>query len=363
MLHELKETYRGVELTEDSSMTLGEWLDRWMHEYKAPPVLRQSTYNGYTKDIENHIKPYLGAKIITQIKQSDVQKFVNKLKKDGRLTADKTMGKSLASATVRGIHSLLHEAMESAVLEGLIPLNPCADTVLPKLTRKDKTIVGIAEMQRLMELLREDEQWHDFFLADFLTGMRRGEICGLRWEDFDETAGKLKIQCTITYNRGELVISPPKTEEGKRTVYLPNTLHSVLSERKKTAVSEWIFYNLLDPSEPVRPQTAYNRLKKLLVETKLDSMCFHDIRHSFSSVSANIGIAPQILSGIVGHTKASFTLDTYAHVTTAMQKNASRIVENYITDIFGEELKPWQSEEKAEKVPSVSERTVAGKAE
>ncbi len=136
-LHELKETYRGVELTEDSRITLAEWLDKWMNEYKMPPVLRESTYYGYKRDIENHIKPYLGSKIITQIKPSDVQKFVNRLKKEGRRQEDKVMGRTLASATVRGIHSLLHEAMESAMLEGLIPSNPCEDTALPNLRSCD----------------------------------------------------------------------------------------------------------------------------------------------------------------------------------------------------------------------------------
>ncbi len=346
-LHELKEIYRGVELTEDSCMTLGEWLDKWMSEYKMPPVLRESTFRGYEKDIKNHIKPYLGDKMITQIKPADIQKFVNKLKKEGRVKSDKILGKGLASATVRGIHGLLHEALESAMLEGLMPSNPCEDTVLPKLIRKDKTIVGIEQMQTLIELLKHDEIWHDFFMTDFLTGMRRGEVCGLRWEDFDEAEGKLKVQRTVAYVHGEPVVSPPKTEEGKRTVCLPNTLWQMLSDRKKNAISEWIFYDPFKPDRPIRPDSAYARLKKLLKEADLENMRFHDIRHSFASVTANLGVAPQVLSGIVGHTKASFTLDTYAHVTTAMQKGASKIVENYITDIFGKELKPWISAEVA----------------
>lgn len=362
-LHELKETYRGVELTEDSCITLAEWLDKWMNEYKMPPVLRESTYCGYKRDIENHIKPYLGFKIITQVKPSDVQKFVNTLKKEGRRQEDKVMGRALASATVRGIHSLLHEAMESAMLEGLIPSNPCEDTVLPKMIRKEKTIVGIGQMQKLIETLKEDELWHDFFITDFLTGMRRGEVCALKWEDFDDTECKLKVRRTISYVHGEPVISPPKTEEGKRTVCLPDTLWRILSDRKKNAISEWIFYDPLKPDRPIRPESAYARLKKLLKEADLEQMRFHDIRHSFASVVASIGVAPQVLSSIVGHTKASFTLETYAHVTTDMQKSASKIVENFMTDIFGKELKLWLNEEKAAKAQSVNARTDAGKAE
>lgn len=362
-LNELKETYKGMTLTEDSLMTLAEWLDKWMREYKKPPVLRESTYDGYMRDIKNHIKPYLGSKMITQIKHTDVQKFVNKLKKEGRIKEDAVMGQALSSATVRGIHGLLHEAMDSAMLEGLIPSNPCEDTVLPRIDRKEKTIVGIEQMQKLIELLREDGQWHDFFFTDFLTGMRRGEICGLRWEDFDNNEGKLKIQRTVSYIHGKPVVSPPKTEEGNRTVCLPNTLWWILSDRQEHTVSEWIFCDPLKPENPVRPSSAYNRLRKLLKQAELERMRFHDLRHSFASVTANIGVAPQILSGIVGHTKASFTLDTYAHVTTEMQKNASKIVDNFLTDVFGKELKPWQKPnvEKPEKARSDCEKTDGGK--
>jgi integrase len=82
---------------------------------------------------------------------------------------------------------------------------------------------------------------------------------------------------------------------------------------------------------------------------ELPSIRFHDLRHTFTSHAANSGIAPKTLSEIVGHTKASFTLDHYAHVTSDMQKNAANIVTNYITDILGKELKPWQNEEKRAK--------------
>jgi integrase len=100
----------------------------------------------------------------------------------------------------------------------------------------------------------------------------------------------------------------------------------------------------------LNPSRAYRQLKKLLEKGELPNIRFHDLRHTFTSHAANSGIAPKTLSEIVGHTKASFTLDTYAHVTSDMQKNASHIVTNYITDILGKELKPWeQSDEKVEK--------------
>ena len=95
----------------------------------------------------------------------------------------------------------------------------------------------------------------------------------------------------------------------------------------------------------MNPQSAYRRLKKLLGEANLPGITFHELRHTFATQAASNGIDPRTLASILGHTKASFTLDTYTHITTDMQKNAAGIVGNYITDIFGKELKPWQNEE------------------
>ena len=133
--------------------------------------------------------------------------------------------------------------------------------------------------------------------------------------------------------------------------YLPDSLWRILADRQSQqgAFSESIFPNLLKPECPLNPSRAYRQLKKLLEIGGLPSIRFHDLRHTFTSHAANSGIAPKTLSEIVGHTKASFTLDHYAHVTSDMQKNAANIVTNYITDILGKELKPWQSEEKRAK--------------
>ena len=342
-LNELKMQYAGVELTEESSITLGEWLGRWMEEYKKP-ILRQSTYSGYSKDIENHILPYLGSKKLTQLKTADIQKHYNRLLESGRKN-DIGKGKGLANATVRGIHMVLREALDSAVREGLIPRNPADGTSPPKIHRKEKQVLTKEELETFMKLIENDEVWYDFFYTEIITGMRQGEICGLRWEDFDEAKGTLRVARSVDFVKKELVIGETKTDDGKRTIYLPDSLWRLLAERKKSAVSEWIFPNLLKPELPLDPAKAYRQFKKLLEIGELPDIRFHDLRHTFTSHAANSGIAPKTLSEIVGHSKASFTLDTYAHVTGDMQKNAANIVNNYITDILGKELKPWQNAE------------------
>ena len=342
-LNELKMQYAGVRLTEDSSITLGEWMARWMEEYKKP-ILRPSTYSGYSKDIENHILPYLGAKKLTQLKTSEIQKHYNYLLESGRVK-DNGKGKGLANATVRGIHMVLREALDSAVREGLIPRNPADGTSPPKIHRKEKQVLTKDELETFMKLIENDESWYDFFYTEMLTGMRAGEICGVRWEDFDEDDRTLRVVRSVDFVHGELVIGETKTEDGKRTIYLPDSLWRLLAERKRKSFSEWIFPNLLKPELPLDPAKAYRQLKSILKKGGLPDIRLHDLRHTFTSHAANSGIAPKTLSEIVGHSKASFTLDHYAHVTSDMQKNASNIVTNYITDILGKELKPWQSAE------------------
>ncbi len=340
-LNELKMQYAGVELTEESSITLGEWLGRWLEEYKKP-ILRPSTYSGYGKDIENHILPYLGTKKLTQLKTADIQKHYNRLLESGRMN-NNSKGKGLSNATVRGIHMVLREALDSAVREGLIPRNPADGTSPPKIYRKEKQVLTKDQLESFMKLIENDEVWYDFFYTEIITGMRQGEICGLRWEDFDEAKGTLRVARSVDFVHKELVIGETKTDDGKRTIYLPDSLRRLLAERKKGAVSEWIFPNLLKPELPLDPSKAYRQFKKLLEIGNLPDIRFHDLRHTFTSHAANSGIAPKTLSEIVGHSKASFTLDTYAHVTGDMQKNVANIVTNYITDILGKELKPWQN--------------------
>ena len=348
-LHELKDQYAGVELTEDSSITLGEWLERWLNEYKKP-ILRPSTYAGYSKDIANHILPYLGSKRLTQLKTADIQKHYNRLLESGRIQ-DSGKGKGLSNATVRGIHMVLREALDSAVREGLLPKNPADGTSPPKIYRSEKQVLTKDQLETFMKLIEGDEEWYDFFYTEIITGMRQGEICGLRWEDFDRDKRTLRVARSVDFVNKELVIGEAKTDDSKRTIYLPDSLWHILAERQrqKGAFSAWIFPNLLNPEWPLNPSRAYRQLKKLLEIGELPSIRFHDLRHTFTSHAANSGIAPKTLSEIVGHSKASFTLDHYAHVTSDMQKNAANIVTNYITDILGKELKPWQNAEKQAK--------------
>ena len=108
----------------------------------------------------------------------------------------------------------------------------------------------------------------------------------------------------------------------------------------------------LRPERPISPDAAYRRLKALLKQAGLPNIPFHSLRHTFATRAIASGVDAKTLSGILGHTDASFTLNTYTHVTTDMQRQASAIVGNFMEDIFGKDLKPWQSAENAVKEAS-----------
>ena len=142
---------------------------------------------------------------------------------------------------VRGIHMMLHEALDMAVRLRLIVKNPTVGTTIPKNNYPPKQILNDEQLERFMQRIRQDERWYDFFYTELTTGLRRGEICGLRWEDFDADTGKLKIRRAIHKKKGGgLIVGETKTETGTRTIVLPPSTAELLRKRKETAVSEWI---------------------------------------------------------------------------------------------------------------------------
>ncbi len=334
-LHDKIEIYRDADLSEDCNMTLGEWLDKWINEFMVFTI-REGTLSAYKSLIEHQIKPYLGDRPLSTLTTNEIQKFYNTIKKQGRVSPDKTRGMELADSMVRKIHMLLHESLDTALKQRLIVSNPTNGTTVPKNNYPAKQILNDEQLEKFMEVIKADKQWHDFFYTELTTGLRRGEICGLRWEDFDEQNGKLKIRRSVgRIKNGVLPIGETKTETGMREILLPPSTIELLLKRKENSVGDWIFPNFYRPEEPLNPQSAYTHLKVLLKKAELPLIRFHDLRHTFATHAIAGGVDAKTLSGILGHTNASFTLDTYTHVTTDMQKNASKIVGNFMDDIIG----------------------------
>ena len=334
--------YQGVDLTEECRMTLSEWLDRWLEQMAS--VLRPSTLEHYRSDMEHHVKPYLGQKKLTQITASDLRKLYDDLKKQGRVHPRPGQSRGLSTTTVHGIHTTLHHALKSAVDQRLLPHNPADHVEPPKVAHKSMTILNEEQMDTFLAAVEQDSIWKDFFYTELTTGLRLGEICGLMWSDFDARKGTLNINRTLQKEQGgRLVTGDTKTYAGTRTIILPDSTAELLRCRKKNSYSVWIFPNPLKPEAPMNPSIAYRQLKAILTENSLPDLRFHDLRHTFATHALANGVDAKTLSGILGHTKASFTVDTYTHTTTDMHRKAAEIVGGFLTDYMGEEMAPWQS--------------------
>lgn len=217
-LHQHIETYRDVELSEDCDIPLGEWLDRWKENYAAYAV-RPNTLSSYESMIENYIKPRLGMMRISDITTEDIQQMYNGLKENGRINEHETMGYQLADSSIRRIHMMLHEAMDAAVREHLVVDNPTNGTRIPKPNYPPKQILTEEQVERFMTELENDAVWHDFFYTELTTGLRRGEICGLQWQDLDFSTGKLRIRrAVIAMKHQPCCVGETKTDAGRRTI-------------------------------------------------------------------------------------------------------------------------------------------------
>ena len=329
-LHQNIECYRDVELTEDSRMTLGEWLDRWITEYKEGTI-RPSTLTNYRRYIELYIKPQLGDKQVSLITQQDIQRMYRRLKKNGRVREHPEMDYQLSDATVCHIHLVMHGAMKDAVQAHVIPRNPTEGTTAPKPNYKPKRILTRPELDAFLEVVEQDDVWRDFFQVELMTGLRRGEICGLQWSDFDEAAGTLKVCRTLHGQRkGTYTIGETKTNQGMRTIILPHSVVDILRRRKTDAIGPWIFPDPVRPEDPVNPGSAYTHMKTLLQHAGLPSIRFHDLRHTFATMAISSGVDVKTLSNMLGHYSAGFTLDTYTHITNDMQRGAAEKIGGFM---------------------------------
>ena len=324
-----------------------------MEDYGAA-TLRPNTLRSYEQFIRCYIKPYLGDKIVSRVTRMDIQKLYRKLKHEGRVREHPEHGHELSDTMVLRIHAMLHRCLKDAEAAHVIARNPTDGAVVPKASYRPKQILTKKQMETFLSAVDRNEIWRDFFYTELTTGLRRGELCGLMWADFDEAARTLAVRRTIHMEKGgRLVAGATKTGRGTRNILLPTSTAQLLSERKKHSWSEWIFPNPLKPESPTNPRSAYGHLKALLDSAGLPNIRFHDLRHTFATHALASGVDAKTLSGILGHTKASFTLDTYTHVTGDMQRTAAEIVGDFMTEILGEEMKPWQSRENTAAAPYV----------
>ena len=313
----------GIDYGRAKTYTVGNWLEVWYENY-AKIKMRPSTYLTYHGYIENHIKPQLGKIPLNDLTTLHLQQFYKKLLAEGRVERieSQKQPKGLSTKTVRNIHQIISSALKLAVEQRLIARNPADGCALPKAEHKEMQTLPV---EQLTSFLREakDSGVFALYYIDLTTGLRRGELLGLKWSDIDLEKGDLRVQRQIGRIDGKIIEMPLKTKNAYRTLPLSaDAINVLMQQRRKTGNSEWVFPS--PTGGPMSPDSVLHMLHRVLKRAGLPKVRFHDLRHTFATLALQNDVDIKTVSGMLGHFSAGFTLDTYAHVTTSAKREAAK---------------------------------------
>ena len=315
--------YQLVGFAKAKAYTVGSWLEVWMENY-AKVKLRPSTFKTSQGFLKNHIKPQIGSIPLADLTSLDLQRFYKHLLDGGRVDRieAKKKPKGLAPKTVRNIHQMIGSAYNLAIEQKLVGRNPTQGCALPKVEHKEMKTLTADQLSAFFQEAK-DSGVYELYYLDLATGLRRGELLGLKWTDVDLDRGVLKIQRAISRQNGKVVEAPLKTKNAYRTLPLSVDAIDVLKMQKcKVGNSEWVFPS---PSGgPMSPDSVLHMLQRVLKRAGLPRIRFHDLRHTFATMALQNGVDVKTVSSMLGHYSAGFTLDTYAHVTTDAQLKAAQ---------------------------------------
>ena len=325
----IKET-QSLDQTKVGKYTVGEWMEVWFEDY-AKLKVRPSSHQTYRGYIDNHIGPNIGDIPLEKLTSMDLQKLYKKLLTKGRVDRleAKDQPKGLSAKTVRNIHQILSSALKLAQEQRIILANPAEGCALPKVEHREMKTLPVEQLQSFLREAKESGVFELYYL-ELATGLRRGELLGLKWEDIDLERGDLRVKRQVSRINGEVVEAPLKTKNAYRTLPLAEDTIGVLKEqRKKAGSSPWVF-----PSPnggPISPDSVLHMLYRVLKRAGLPRVRFHDLRHTFATLALQNGVDIKTVSGMLGHFSAGFTLDTYAHVTSAAQRQAAQTMGNILS--------------------------------
>ncbi len=327
-LNKLREEYAPPIRKCREDMPFGEWMAFWYETY-CKPQISPRTQEGYADRIYKHIIPELGQIPLNKLTQNDLQQFYARLKTSGRLIRVEQFGPGLSDRMVRVCYASCRSALQKAVEEGLIRINPAIGCKLPPKKSGEMNILTQEEMQRFLIQARQDG-YYELFLLELGTGMRLGEILALQWTDLNFRTGELRIDKSLCYLGGKLQITEPKTKSSIRTVILPESLLEVLKRYKETINSRWMFPSPAKEDAPLTQNFVRRRMQQTLKRAGCKVVRFHDLRHTFATMALEHGMDVKTLSTIIGHVSSATTLDIYSHVTDLMQQQAAVRIDRQI---------------------------------
>lgn len=306
---------------DDQRLTVADHIYDWHSKYVVTN-LRPRTAERYMGDIRNHIVPHLGHLQLSKLSPAHIQNMESVVLESG-----------LSPSSVRHIHRVLSEALKHGMQWGLLWRNPCEAVKPPKQVKKEIKIPDLSRVHQLLELSKATPFFPAFhFLA--YTGVRRGEVCGLKWSDIDlENASASINRAAVRIKKQGVSMMPPKTEKSSRLIALdPDTIDVLRSHKgtqlMRTVETDGAFHDqgfvftsplggFLDPDV-----LTYN-WRKLVKQSGSQIIRLHDLRHFHATLLFHANTHPKIVQERLGHSTISITLDTYSHAVPSMQKKAA----------------------------------------
>ena len=279
-----------LDVSKAGSFTVASWVRTWYEVY-AEPRIRPNTKSYYTNYIENHIIPGIGSVPLDKLTTIQIQRFYNNLQKSGRVQRKNfppLKDVSLSPRVVRGVHTLLRNCLEQAVAERLILTNPAQGCKLPQLEKREMKILPQEKIGLYLAEAEKRGLLAAFYL-ELTTGLRRGELLALQWTDLDVENRTISVTKQVNRINGELVVSPPKTRNSIRTLALPQqAVDLLIAEHQKHPRNPYLFPSpktgtMYDPD-------AFRRTHdKILKAIGAEHIRFHDLRHTFATLSLKSG--------------------------------------------------------------------------
>jgi len=311
-----------------SKETVKDFSTRWMATYVATNCTLRTAI-GYRENIERYVLKSIGRTAVQNLSGSQIQAIYAELLERG-----------LSHTTVLHVHRVLKEMLAHAVKWGVIAKNPADGATPPKREKKQMDMWDLPDIKRFLDESQGTRYGHIFEFA-ISTGMRRSEICGLKWNAVDLVSGRLEVVATLQQIRGHgLVTGAPKTERSRRnialapaTVELLHGVHGAQILAKAAAGPVWkeegYVFTQADGS-PVLPGTLTENFRSLVRELEMPPLNLHGLRHAFATLALMTGIPAKVVSEHLGHSSVTITLDTYSHVLPDMQDELANAVANLL---------------------------------
>lgn len=308
--------------------TVEQFFTRWLSDV-VEGSRRPSTVKAYRQNVRLHILPLIGPRQLAKVTPQEIQSLIRDRQRYG-----------LAPQTVRHILALLRMAFDQAVRWGMIARNPATETVPPKVEKFEGEILDRDQSRRFVEAARDDRLEALWVLA-ITTGLRKGEILGLRWPDVNLDEGEIRVSRSMQRIGGRLQLVELKTARSRRTVLLTEDTVSALRrhrarqlEERLIAGSRWQEFRLVFSSTigtPVDGAHLSIFLNRLLATAALPKVRFHDLRHSAATLMLGEGVSARVIADTLGHSDVSTTLRIYAHVRPSLQRDATDRMQSIFT--------------------------------